>query len=110
MKMALPKDIPTLEACSTKNYMRVNNVFCSATLLDAFITCDTDPQQCPQKTDHMPILSQLEIMVNRMNFEAKFNYKLTDWEEFCKTLGTNLAALPEPEELTTAVQFHATLE
>jgi len=110
MKMALPKDIPTLEACSTKNYTWVDNVFYSATLLNTFVTCDADPQQHPQKTDHMLILSQLEIMVNHTNFEAKFNYKLTDWEEFCKTLGTNLAALPELGELTTAVQFHTTLE
>ena len=29
MHMALPKDIPTLEACSMKNHMRVDNVFCS---------------------------------------------------------------------------------
>ena len=61
MKMALPKDIPTLEASSTKNYTRVDNVFCSAMLLNAFVTCNTDPQQRPQKTDHMPILSRLEI-------------------------------------------------
>ena len=110
MKMALPKDIPTLEASSTKNYTRVDNVFCSATLLDTFITCDTDPQQRPQKTDHMPILSCLEIVPSRTDFEAKFNYKLTDWKEFCETLKVNLAALPEPEELTTIAQFNITLE
>ena len=62
MKMALPKDIPTLEASSTKNYTWVDNVFCSAMLLNTFIVCNTDPQQCLQKTDHMPVLSCLEIM------------------------------------------------
>ena len=86
MKMALPKDIPTLEASSTKNYTQVDNVFCSATLLDTFVTCNTDPQQCPQKTDHMPVLSHLEITPGRTDFEVKFNYKLTDWAEFCETL------------------------
>jgi hypothetical protein len=57
MKMALPKDIPTLEASSTKNYTWVDNIFCSATLLDTFIICNINPQQCLQKTDYMPILS-----------------------------------------------------
>ena len=33
-----------------------------------------------------------------------------DWEEFCETLEAGLAALPEPEELTMIVQFHAILE
>ena len=37
MKMVLPKDIPTLEACTTKNFTRVDSVFCSAELYDLFI-------------------------------------------------------------------------
>ena len=53
MHMTLPKDIPTLEACATKNFTRVDNVFCSADLVDTFISCDTYPQWRPQKTDHM---------------------------------------------------------
>jgi len=110
MKMALPKDIPTLEACTTKNYTQVDNVFCLASLLDAFITCNTDPQQRPQKTDHMPIISQLEIETRRTNFEAKHNFKLTDWEKFRKTMEAKLREIPEPEEIETEEQFHTTLE
>jgi hypothetical protein len=109
MKMVLPKDIPTLEASSTKNYTRVDNVFCSATLLNTFVTCNTDPQQQPQKTDHMPIISRLEIVPPQTEFEARHNFKLTDWEEFRETLKASLTLLPEPEELTTVAQFHATL-
>ena len=110
MKMALPKDIPTLEASSTKNYTQVDNIFCSATLLDTFITCNTNPQQQQQKTDHMPILSCLEVVPPRTDFEAKYNFKLTNWEEFCETLEASLGTLPEPEELTTVAQFHTTIE
>ena len=44
MRMVLPKDIPTLEASSTKNYTRVDNVFCSVELHKLFILCDTFPQ------------------------------------------------------------------
>jgi hypothetical protein len=58
----------------------------------------------------MPVLSRLEIMPGRTDFEAKFNYKLTDWAEFHETLEARLTELPEPEELTTTAQFHATLE
>ena len=79
-------------------------------LLDAFVMCNTDPQQHLQKTDHMPILSRLEITPGRTDFEAKFNYKLTDWVEFHETLEAGLTALPEPEEPTTIAQFHTTLE
>ena len=44
MFMALAKDIPMLEACTTKNYTRVDNIFCSAELHDRFTLCDTYPQ------------------------------------------------------------------
>ena len=54
MHMALPKDIPTLEACSTKNHTRLDNVFCSMGLHKQFISCNTYPHWRPQKTDHMP--------------------------------------------------------
>jgi hypothetical protein len=45
MKMALPKDIPTLESTATKNYTRVDNIFCSEELLEAFISCNTMPEK-----------------------------------------------------------------
>ena len=47
MHMTLAKDIPTLEASSTKNYTRVDNIFCSAELLDNFVSCNTYPQWRP---------------------------------------------------------------
>ena len=90
MHMTLPKDIPTLEACATKNFTRVDNVFCSADLADTFISCDTYPQWRPQKTDHMPIISKLEIEPERVAYVGKHNFKLTDWEEFGKSLKENL--------------------
>ena len=39
--MMLPKDIPTLEASSTKNFTRVDNIFCSVEFHELFISCDT---------------------------------------------------------------------
>jgi hypothetical protein len=90
MHMVLPKDIPTLEACATKNFTRVDNIFCSADLADTFISCDTFPQWRPQKTDHMPIISVLEIEPERVAYVGKPNFKLTDWEEFRKSLGERL--------------------
>ena len=53
MCMALPKDTPTLEACTTKNFTRVDNVFCTANMLDCVISCNTYPHWRPQKTDHV---------------------------------------------------------
>jgi Endonuclease-reverse transcriptase len=47
MKMALPKDIPTLEAMKMKNYTRPDNVFCTSELMDAVLNCNTKPEARP---------------------------------------------------------------
>ena len=105
MHMVLPKDTPTLEACATKNFTRVDNVFCSSELTNTFISCDTYPQWRPQKTDHMPIISELDIEPERITYVGKHNYKATDWEEFRKTLGENLEMAGDTEEITSEGQF-----
>ena len=61
MKMALPAYIPTLQSHSMGNHTRVDNVFCTEDLLDTIIKCNTDNVACPVKTDHYPIVTQLDI-------------------------------------------------
>ena len=61
MLMALPKDIPTLESLSTKNWTRPDNVFCSSNLDDKIVYCTTDPRLRGPGTDHVPILTALEL-------------------------------------------------
>ena len=45
MVMVLPKDIPTLEAKSTKNWTWPHNVFCSTNTEECIVLCDTDPHR-----------------------------------------------------------------
>ena len=107
MHMVLPKDIPTLEACATKNFTRVDNMFCSGELVNTFISCNTFPQWRPQKTDHMPIISELEIETERGEYVGKHNYKLTDWEEFRKLLEEKLEETEGTDEITMEEQLYA---
>ena len=60
MRMAHPKGIPTLEAMNTKNYTRPDNIFCLSELLGAFISCNTEHEMRPLRTDHLPIISVLD--------------------------------------------------
>ena len=50
----------------------------------------------PQKTDHMPIISVLEIEPKRTMHAEKYNYKMTDWE-----LAINLVEIQETEDFTS---------
>src|ERR1700722_7475210 len=110
MHMRLPINKPTLDACATKNYTRVDNVFCSTELAETFVSCDTYPQWRPQKTDHMPIISVLEIEPEVAVYASKYNYKLTDWDEFRKSLGEGLEVLEDTDEITSEEQFYNRLE
>ena len=61
MGMALPANIPTLQALSTGNWTRPDNVWCTNHTTDLFIQCDTDPGKHGPNTDHLPILSILNL-------------------------------------------------
>ena len=80
--MALPKDIPTLKASSTGNHTRVDNVFCSENLLQAIISCDTNPSRRPLKADHYPIITIFDISVEAGEEEAWPNFWMADWPKF----------------------------
>ena len=99
--MVLLKDIPTLEASSTKNYTRVDNVFCSPDIFNHFIECNTHPQWRPQKTDYMLIISKLDIGPLESTQAVKYNFRATHWKDFRKALETKLKAVQMREEITT---------
>jgi hypothetical protein len=61
MRMALPKDIPTLEQAWTKHWTWPDNVFVSDTLLGNIIKCNVAPVRCPPKADHLPILCVIDF-------------------------------------------------
>ena len=105
MKMALPAFIPTLRSHSTKNHTRVDNVFCSEELLDAVIKCKTDDAARPVRTDHYPIITQLDIHAPKATWAARRNFRLADWPELVKTLKNDLANLPPPTEIENVQMF-----
>ncbi|CAK5265676.1 unnamed protein product [Mycena citricolor] len=95
MFMALPKDLPTLRAHRTKNHTRVDNVFCSDALVQAFIRCTTNPGQRPINTDHFPVQFAIQAEIGYAEFVPRPNWHAVDWEEFRKTLCTALEAWPQ---------------
>ena len=105
MKMALPPFTPTLKAHNTGNYTRVDNVFCSESIMDAIIKCDTDDATRPIKTDHFPIITQIDVHVLKVKWTPRRNFRLTDWPEFLKTLNTNLTNIHRPTEIHNIATF-----
>ena len=57
MAMTLPKHLTTLQSMSTKNWTRVDNVFCTDNVVDSIVRCDTNPSMCGPGTGHIPVLT-----------------------------------------------------
>ena len=105
MIMTLPKGLPTLQASRTKNWTRPDNIFCTDHTEASFVSCTTNPALRGPCTDHVPILSILDLEVPRATCESMYNYRDTDWEKFNKTLKTHMAKLPQAQPLVTDDEF-----
>jgi len=64
-RMALPPERPTLQALSTGNWTRPDNVWCTSHTLDLLTRCDTNPGSRGPNTDHLPILTILDAPISR---------------------------------------------
>jgi hypothetical protein len=78
----LPKNIPTLQSTSTDNWTRPDNVFGTEQLLEAVVTCDTDPSLRGPYTDHIPIHLTLNLEVMQADSSPRRNWRVVDWEAF----------------------------
>ena len=105
LRMALPPRIPTLQALSTGNWTRPDNVWCTNHTTDLFTKCDTNPGLRGPNTDHLPILSSLDVPLPRNPPRTHPNFRATDWKESNDQLHTLLSDHPAPTTLKTAQQF-----
>ena len=54
--------ISTYETASS-NWMRMDNVWWSNNPLNPIITCNIKPSLCPPCTDHLPIITELNLLL-----------------------------------------------
>ena len=106
MVQALPKNIPTLQSSSSGNWTRPDNVFCTDHSEEVVISCTTDPGQRGPKTDHVPVLTELNLEVPVAPETNIRNYRAVNWEEFEEHLNRALAQLPPPGPLVTEEDFN----
>ena len=109
LKMALPPGIPTLQALSTGNWTRPDNVWCANHTADLFTQCDTDPGRRGPNMDHLPILSTLDLPLTRTTPKPYRDFRNTDWKAFAEQL-TTLLSHSEPRKLTSEIEFREALD
>ena len=99
LKMALPKDLLTLCAMVSGNHMRPDNVFMSALPHSSIIKCMTILEERPARTDHLPIVTMVNLAPEMWTETLKPNYRKENWEEFRETLVSRLGGLEAKEEI-----------
>ncbi|KAJ3759429.1 hypothetical protein EV360DRAFT_9432, partial [Lentinula raphanica] len=108
--MALPEHLPTLCAHNTGNYTRVDNVFCSEDLAEHVLMCNTIPSKRPVLTDHIPILTIIDVRVPYADQRMRWNWAQTDWDRFKERVKEELEKKPPPRELHNIDEFNDALK
>ena len=114
---ALPAGVPTHIHNVTKRWTRLDQVYVSENLMDAIISCKAQKSERGLNTDHLPIVTKLDISLTRTQESTTRNFRNVDWEKFQEELQRKMApfGLParirdqvglnrECERLTTALQ------
>jgi hypothetical protein len=105
MTMTLPKDIPTLQAMATGNWTRPNNVFVSTNAEQLIVRCNTDPRLRGPGTDHVPILTIIDLPLEWKAPLPSHNFCMTDWKIFNEELAACLVDNPLSVTITTEAAF-----
>ena len=105
MVILLPEGIPMLQSMVTKNLTRVDNVFAMYNTEHLVVACDTDLRQWGPDTNHVPVLTTLDLVILAAAATSHRNFRATDWPKFHQTLTDQLDNIPGPCALLNEAQF-----
>src|SRR5712675_1245637 len=100
LELALPCQTPTHLHNITKRWSRLDQVFISDHSDNLLISCDTLADHMGINTDHLPILTELNLAANSTATDPTPNFRNVDWEEFRETLAEYLSALQPAVKIT----------
>jgi len=86
--------------------MRPNNVFMSDARCYATVKCTTMLEEWPERSNHLPIVTIIDIELEVQVEAHRPNYRATDWDEFREALAGRLLGLETGELLNSKGEFH----
>jgi hypothetical protein len=99
LDMALPPGIPMHIHNVTKKWTRLDNVFILEDALESILACEALSEAQGINTDHLPILTTLNLDLARAPSSEPKNYRNVDREQFDKALDARLDLLPPPRKI-----------
>jgi len=109
LQMLLPKNIPNLCAMETRNFTQLDNVLAYSSLQEHVLECKTSPETCTPRTDHIPIITTLDMNLGRQEEMLKPNFKSTNWPKFQKELTKKLKNIDTQHEIRNKSEFYRRL-
>jgi hypothetical protein len=106
MLLVLPKGIHTLQT-PAGNWTRLDNVWCSNTLDNPIIRCDTLPALRPPLADHLPVIIILDLPLPQAMATRTLDFRAVDWQTVCSELYTRFEAELPSAHIRTDVEFQA---
>lgn len=106
LDLALPPGIPTHLHNVTKKWTRLNHVFIWEDHMDTIIICKVLEDTLGINTDHLSILTTLDLNLSRAPNCPPRNFRNIDWEEFEKELVNKLDGLPQPSIIRSAGELN----
>ena len=105
LELALPSGIPTHKHNVTKRWSRLDQVFVSDHSENIVTSCDTQPDHWGINTDHLPILTVLNLKADIVEDAEIPNFRSVDWGDFRKELSAKLAKLAPPAPIANQRQL-----
>ena len=106
MDLALPSSIPTHLHNVSKKWTRLDQVFISEDHLDSIVTCDTLRDTPGINTDHLPILTTLDLNLTRAPKTSPRNFRNVDWESFEKAFTARIDRAGPPTRIRSPVELN----
>ena len=110
LELALPSGIPTHYHNVTKKWIRLDQVFISDHSIDMIETCTTKTRFHSIKTDHLPVITKLNIEIPITQPPPTRNFREVDWGEFRDHLSNCLVRTHNPEQITSQDQINVSCD
>lgn len=104
MELVLLPGTSTLHTAWNR-WTRPDNVWRRCGASDPVVTCGVDPSLCPPITDHMSILTEIELPIQRSTPSPTKNFHEVDWMEFSNSLKEKLNSRSPACQITSKQEF-----
>ncbi len=83
----------------TKKWTHLDQVFITEHMMDMVMVCKMCHKDRGLNTDHIPIISQLDITLGRTLEQKTNNFRDINWDDFCKTLEERMSKFGIPKRI-----------